>query len=88
MFDENYKIVFERSARFIETSDEDGFHCENLDKKHWSEIPELTHLVAKHHPISPKFYPENETENEDPFIEVIEKTGKIIALEKLNIKVI
>ena len=31
LFDENYKIVFERSARFIETVDEDGFHCENLD---------------------------------------------------------
>ncbi len=31
LFDENYKIVFERSARFIETSDEDGFPCENLD---------------------------------------------------------
>jgi sugar (pentulose or hexulose) kinase len=31
LFDENYKIVFERSARFIETVDEDGFPCENLD---------------------------------------------------------
>ena len=31
LFDENYKIVFERSARFIETVDEDGFACENLD---------------------------------------------------------
>ena len=31
LFDENYKIVFERSARFIETTDEDGFPCENLD---------------------------------------------------------
>ena len=31
LFDENYKIVFERSARFFETVDEDGFPCENLD---------------------------------------------------------
>lgn len=31
LFDENYKIVFERSARFNETADEDGFPCENLD---------------------------------------------------------
>ncbi|MEO6134143.1 MAG: FGGY family carbohydrate kinase [Ginsengibacter sp.] len=31
LFDENYKIIFERSARFIETRDEDGFPCENLE---------------------------------------------------------
>ena len=31
LFDENYKIVFERSARFIETVDQEGFPCENLD---------------------------------------------------------
>src|SRR3569833_1110791 len=31
LFDENYHIVFERSARFNETVDEDGFPCENLD---------------------------------------------------------
>jgi sugar (pentulose or hexulose) kinase len=31
LFDENYKIVFERSARFIETEDEDGDPCENLE---------------------------------------------------------
>jgi len=31
LFDENYKIVFERTASFIETVDEDGFPCENLD---------------------------------------------------------
>jgi sugar (pentulose or hexulose) kinase len=31
LFDEHYQIVFERSARFIETTDEDGFPCENLD---------------------------------------------------------
>lgn len=31
LFNENYKIVFERSARFFETVDEDGDPCENLD---------------------------------------------------------
>jgi sugar (pentulose or hexulose) kinase len=31
LFDENYNIVFERSARFNETVDEDGFACENLE---------------------------------------------------------
>jgi sugar (pentulose or hexulose) kinase len=31
LFDESYNIVFERSARFNETVDEDGFACENLE---------------------------------------------------------
>jgi sugar (pentulose or hexulose) kinase len=31
LFDESYNIVFERSARFNEIEDEDGFACENLD---------------------------------------------------------
>ena len=31
LFDEHYKIVFERSARFAETVDEDGDPCENLE---------------------------------------------------------
>jgi len=31
LFDESYNIVFERSARFNETEDEDGFPCENLE---------------------------------------------------------
>jgi len=31
LFDEDYKIVFERSARFTETVDEDGDACENLE---------------------------------------------------------
>lgn len=31
LFDENYKMVFERSARFFETTDEDGEACENVD---------------------------------------------------------
>jgi sugar (pentulose or hexulose) kinase len=31
LFDESYNIVFERTARFNETVDEDGFTCENLE---------------------------------------------------------
>lgn len=31
LFDQNYKIVYERSAKFIETVDEDGDPCENLE---------------------------------------------------------
>jgi len=58
----------------------------NFPEKHWSDIRAITHIVAKYSPISPKFYPENETENEDPFIGVIEKTGKIIELEKVRME--
>lgn len=31
LFDQHYKIVFERSARFIETVDEDGYPCEDIE---------------------------------------------------------
>src|ERR1700722_7796462 len=31
LFDESYRIVFEKSAQFDETLDEDGFPCENLE---------------------------------------------------------
>lgn len=31
LFDEQYKVVLERSEKFAETIDEDGFPCENLD---------------------------------------------------------
>ena len=31
LFDEHYRIVFERTARFMETMDEDGEPCENLE---------------------------------------------------------
>ncbi|HEY8784617.1 MAG TPA: FGGY family carbohydrate kinase [Mucilaginibacter sp.] len=31
LFNENYEIVFEKSARFIETVDEDGYPCENQE---------------------------------------------------------
>src|SRR5258708_9954376 len=31
LFDESYRILFEKSARFADTLDEDGFPCENLE---------------------------------------------------------
>jgi sugar (pentulose or hexulose) kinase len=31
LFDQNYQIVYEKSARFTETTDEDGDPCENLE---------------------------------------------------------
>ena len=44
LFDENYKIVFERSARFIETVDEDGFPCENLESLRQSVFDSLNEV--------------------------------------------
>lgn len=41
LFDQHYRIVFERSARFIETTDEDGFPCENLDSLRLSVFDSL-----------------------------------------------
>lgn len=41
LFDEDYKIVFERSAKFIETVDEDGDSCENLESLRLSVFDSL-----------------------------------------------
>jgi hypothetical protein len=41
LFDEQYKIVFERSAKFNETVDEDGDPCENLDSLRLSVFDSL-----------------------------------------------
>lgn len=59
----------------------------NFPEKHWTEYCSITHTVAKHSPVNPRFYPEDETENEDPFIGIIEKTGKIIDLKKIKTQV-
>ncbi|HEY5463782.1 MAG TPA: nucleotidyltransferase domain-containing protein [Hanamia sp.] len=75
------------NGKIHENSDIDlAIWLSNFPEKHWSDIRAITHLVAKHSPICPKFYPENETENEDPFIGVIEKTGKVIELEKVRME--
>ena len=48
LFDESYNIVFERSARFNEITDEDGFACENLDalkKSVFDSLNEVSRLT-------------------------------------------
>lgn len=53
LFDENYKIVWEKSVNLEETTDEDGFPCEDIDVlKNWvlerlSEIKKLNEYVLK-----------------------------------------
>ncbi|CAM4175883.1 Sugar (pentulose or hexulose) kinase [Pedobacter westerhofensis] len=47
LFDENYKIVFERSARFIETFDEDGDPCENLESLRLSVYDSLREVLRR-----------------------------------------
>ena len=44
LFDEGYHIVFERSARFNEITDEDGFPCENLDSLERSVFDSLNEI--------------------------------------------
>ncbi|TDW48006.1 sugar (pentulose or hexulose) kinase [Flavobacterium sp. 270] len=53
LFDENYKIVWEKSVNLDETTDEDGFPCEDIEVlKHWildrlAEIKNLKDHVLK-----------------------------------------
>jgi len=44
LFNENYEIVFERTARFIETFDEDGFPCENQESLRLSVFDSLSEV--------------------------------------------
>ncbi|ASU36726.1 FGGY-family carbohydrate kinase [Mucilaginibacter xinganensis] len=44
LFDDSYKIVFEKSARFIETVDEDGFACENIESLRLSVFDSLSEV--------------------------------------------
>lgn len=48
LFDEHYNIVFEKSARFSETADEDGFPCENLDSLRLSVFDSLREVFRRH----------------------------------------
>lgn len=47
LFDEDYKIVFERSARFIEMYDEDGDLCENLESLRLSVFDSLREILKR-----------------------------------------
>jgi len=46
LIDENYDIVYERSARFVETVDEDGDVCENLESLR-SSVYDSLHQVLQ-----------------------------------------
>ena len=44
LFDESYQIVYEKTARFIETTDEDGFPCENIESLRLSVFDSLNEV--------------------------------------------
>lgn len=47
LFDQNYKIVFERSAKFLETVDEDGDPCENLESLRLAIFDSIHEVLRK-----------------------------------------
>lgn len=47
LFNESYKIVYERSARFLETTDEDGYPCENLESLKRSVLESVGEVLRK-----------------------------------------
>ena len=47
LFDQNYKIVFERSAKFLETIDEDGDPCENLESLRLAIFDSIHEVLQK-----------------------------------------
>lgn len=47
VFDQRYKIVYEKSARFIETLDEDGDPCENLESLRLSVYDSLREVFKR-----------------------------------------
>lgn len=47
LFDQDYNIVYERSARFLEITDEDGDPCENLESLRLSVFDSLRSLFKK-----------------------------------------
>jgi sugar (pentulose or hexulose) kinase len=47
LFDRQYQIVFERSARFFETRDEDGDPCENLESLRQSVFDALGEVAGR-----------------------------------------
>ncbi|RYZ45812.1 MAG: carbohydrate kinase, partial [Sphingobacteriales bacterium] len=46
LFDEQYQLVFEKTARFTETKDEDGDPCENLENLRLSVFDSLREVFA------------------------------------------
>ncbi len=46
LFDEHYRIVFEKTSRFAETADEDGFPCEDLESLQQFIFDSLTEITG------------------------------------------
>ena len=46
LFDSQYKIVYEKSAKFPETKDEDGDECDNLESLRISIIDSLQEVIS------------------------------------------
>jgi sugar (pentulose or hexulose) kinase len=47
LFNEQYQIVYEKSARFLETADEDGDQCENLESLRLSIFDSIHEVFRK-----------------------------------------
>jgi len=45
LFDEHYRIVYEKTARFLEVTDEDGFPCENIASLRVSVFDSLNEIL-------------------------------------------
>ena len=46
LFDEDYQLVFEKTARFTETVDEDGDPCENIENLRLSIFDSLREVFS------------------------------------------
>jgi sugar (pentulose or hexulose) kinase len=57
LFNSDYKIVYEKSARFTETVDEDGFPCENVDALKQSLLESLSEVdrLGEHKVVAVNF---------------------------------
>lgn len=47
LFDEHYKMLYEQTAKFTETKDEDGFPCDNLENMRLSVFNSLRNIFRK-----------------------------------------
>lgn len=47
LFDQNYHLVVERSAKFNETVDEEGDPCENLESLQLSAFDSLREIIPE-----------------------------------------
>src|SRR6476661_8932961 len=47
LFDQNYTVLYERSARFTETTDEDGDACENIESLRLSIFDSLQNVFER-----------------------------------------